>query len=119
MRPENRLNDIVYNAQDQRALTFVVAAGAEEGDAVTMTAHGTAGRGSTGNPLLGMLQKTEGDQRGTVVHEGVVTVRAATTIAAGLQTLNVNGAGAVIVGAGGRQCIVLNSSATHAVVILK
>lgn len=97
-----KINGIEYSGQWERGFTWTIAAGALKGDAVAQTAAGTAGRGASGAPLLGKLVTPEPDGRGTVMSHGVIIVAAGAGLTVGYQTLQVNGSGAVIAGAGGR-----------------
>jgi len=96
-----KINGVEYAAQYQGGYTYTLAAGAEEGDAVTQTAPGTAGRGAAGGVLLGKLVKAESDARGTVMNRGVIIVRAAAGLVAGWGLLTVDGTGAVTTAAAG------------------
>lgn len=70
---------------------------ADEGKAVTVTANDEAGYGSSGDVLLGIIGKVEGDGYGTIQDDGYVSVEYASC--AELPQLNkpvvVNGAGLV------------------------
>ena len=114
-----KFNDIEYASNGTKGgLTFTVAAGAEEGDAVTLTSAATVGRGAAGAPFVGKLVKTERDARGTVMHQDMVTVPADPALTVGYKQLVVNGAGAVNEGVGGRPGLVIGIQDGMAVIDL-
>ena len=94
---------------DDGGITYVIATGALEGEAVTLTTTATMGRGSDSDVFVGKLVKKEGDSKGTVVCHGVVVVPAAVGLTAGFKGLQVDGAGKVKAGASnaGRQALVI------------
>jgi flagellar hook assembly protein FlgD len=79
--------------------SFNLEAAVVDGDAVTVTATaGTLGRGSDGGELLGIAEKIEGDDVGTVILKGsgrVVTAVRTGAISVGYVGLQVDGTGKV------------------------
>ncbi len=101
---------IEYGGQfDDGGLTFAIADGAQVGDAVTLTATATMGRGADSAPFGGKLMKIEKDGRGTVNRHGVLVVPCDPALTIGQQGLVVDGAGKVKAGAAGagRQGLVI------------
>jgi hypothetical protein len=110
---------VEYSANGTRGgLTFGVAAGAEEGDAVTLTSAATVGRGAAGAPFVGKLVKIEKDGLGNVMHQDMVTVPANPALTVGYKLLVVDGAGMVNEGVGGRPGLVIGIQDGMAVIDL-
>lgn len=99
-------------------LTFTVAAGAQAGDAVALTAAATVGRGADGIPFVGKLVKIEKDGLGTVMHQDMVTVPADASLTPGYKSLVVDGLGKVKSAAGGRMGLVIGIQGGMAVIDL-
>lgn len=95
-----RIGKNVLNGQDVD-VTLKIANGTQEGDAVTLTADGTAGRGTDGDPLYGKVLKIENDGYGTVRRRTTLDLTYTGTFARGLKTLQVDGAGKVKVASSG------------------
>ncbi len=101
-------NGVEYASNGTRGgLTFSIAAGTEEGDAVTLTAPETMGRGAAGAPLCGKFVKLERDRLGTVMHQDMITVPANPALTTGFKLLVVDGTGAANEGVGGRPGMVI------------
>ncbi len=101
---------IEYGGQgDDGGLTFAIVDGAQAGDAVTLTAAATMGRGVDGGIFGGKLMKVEKDGRGTVNRHGVLVVPCVAGLTVGQKGLVVDGAGKVREGAAGvgRQGLVI------------
>ena len=113
-----RINNVVYAGQNRKGLTFTVAAGAVEGDAVMITAAGTVGRGTDLGVLAGKLVKLEADGKGTVDYQGVMELPFTGVLNPGIQNVVVNGAGVIKANASGRQVTVIGTSGSTAVVLL-
>lgn len=103
-----KFNNVEYAANGTKGgLTFTIAPGAEEGDAVTQVNTATMGRGAAGAAFVGKLVKVESDAKGDVMLHRMVTVRAGAGLTPGYKLLVVDGAGAVTEGAGGRPALVI------------
>lgn len=104
-----KIGNVEYGGQRQHQITYTVAAGAVEGDAVTLTAAGTVGRGADGGAYLGKLIKIEPDGKGTVICTGIINQAAVAGETFGYKGLVVDGAGKVKAGAAnaGRQALVI------------
>lgn len=101
---------VKFTEDPDREQSYNIAAGAVAGDAVTLTANGTAGRGADTNPLLGKLNRLEGDAVGNVGTQGRYEYRrTAAAVALGPVLVVVDGAGLVKTGAGGRTCTCIAS----------
>ncbi|GGB69454.1 hypothetical protein [Deinococcus soli (ex Cha et al. 2016)] len=102
-----RTGDLSFNGQTSFPAMYIDD-GTVVGDAVTHTGPGRVGRGADGQPLVGKVLKIEADRVGTVALEGAGFSDLTTvgTIATGYQTLVVDGAGKVKVGAGGTRLLV-------------
>lgn len=103
-----KLNGIEYAGQGNTGLTFVIDSGAVLGDAVAMSAAGTAGRGTADDAILGRLETKDSDGLGTVFNRGVIVVPWNGAAVFGLQNVGVDAAGKAKVSATkGRQVFVL------------
>ncbi|RJF74931.1 hypothetical protein D3875_02750 [Deinococcus cavernae] len=102
-----RSGDLVFKGQ-QFHLTKFIDAGAVAGDALTHTGEARVGRGADGAPFVAKCEKVERDGVATVAEGGAGYIDIATvgTLPLGFQTLVVDGAGKVKVGAGGTRCFV-------------
>ncbi len=76
------------------------------------------GRGAAGAPFVGKLVKIEKDQKGTVMHQDMVTVPAAAALTVGYKPLVVDGQGAVNTGPNGRMALVIGIQDGMAVIDL-
>jgi hypothetical protein len=113
-----KVNGIEYAGQHNTGLTFLLDANVAVGDAVTMTAAGTAARGAADAALLGRAETKEVDLAGTVFTRGVVVVRWTGSAVFGLQKVGVDGAGAAKVSATGKEVLVIGVSAGLAAIDL-
>ncbi len=117
-----KFGNVEYSAQRvEGGITYTIAAGAQEGDAVTLTGTATMGRGADADVFVGKLAKLEADGLGTVEAHGVITVPCVAGLAAGWQPLVVDGAGkvkAAAAGAAGRQALVIGVADDMAVIDL-
>ncbi|ULH17358.1 hypothetical protein MF271_19400 (plasmid) [Deinococcus sp. KNUC1210] len=114
-----KFNNVEYASQDENALTFTLVAGAVQGDAVTLTGNGTAGRGADGDPFYGKLNLPEGDGKGAVSRDGIVIVKYTGALTAGYRQVTVDGAGKVKPAAAtGRACWVIGVDGTYAAIDL-
>lgn len=113
-----KIGNIEYAGQHNTGLTFVLAAGAVIGDAVTQTAAGEAGRGAADAALLGKVVTSEPDARGTVFTRGVIVVPWNGAAVFGRQKVGVDGAGKAKVSATGRECQVLGVADGYAAIDL-
>lgn len=114
-------NGVEYNGQlNPGGLTYSIAEGAVEGDAVTLVSGFTMGRGADGAPFDGKLQKIEKDGLCDVDDEGVMVVRCVAGLTAGRKPLVVDGAGKIKAGAAGagRMALVIGIIGTDAIVRL-
>ena len=119
-----KINNVEYGGQDVKGLTFGLNTTGDpaEGDAVILTADGEVGLGSDTNPLYGKLAKIEQTAaltpsgKCTVERTGIINFKkTAAAIAAGPQTLVVDGAGLVKTGAGGRAVNVIGTGTIDSV----
>lgn len=76
-------------------ITLKYAAGTQVGDAVTLTANATVGRGADGDPFYGKVLVVEADGLCTVIRESNVDLAYAGSLTAGYRQLGVNGAGKI------------------------
>lgn len=114
-----KIGNIEYASQDEKALTFVIAAGTLAGDAVSVTVAGTAGRGANNDPLYGKALLPDADGKGAVNRTGIQILKYTGTLPVGYQQLVVDGAGKVKAGTGtGRWAQVIGTDGTYAVVDL-
>jgi len=93
--------------------TMATASGkaAVEGLAVTVEGNQTAGFGSIGNPLLGIIHKYEDDGFVTIQKGGIAEIATVSSTPAAGDSLVVNGAGLVSGGVG--RGIVLSADSTN------
>lgn len=114
-----KFNNVEYAGQDENALTFTLTAGTVQGDAVTLTGNGAAGRGADGDPFYGKANLPEGDAKGAVSRDGIVIVKYTGALTAGYRQIAVDGAGKVKPGsATSRWAWVIGVDGTYAAVDL-
>lgn len=97
-----KVNGIEFSGQGATGgMPYTIAAGTEEGDAVTLVSGGMMGRGADGAPFEGVVLTIEKDGRGTVGIERVLHPRCVAGLTVGRKGLVVDGAGRVKAGAAG------------------
>ncbi len=93
-------DDIAFDGLGAKYYTYkthVSITADNEGDAVTLTADGTVGLGSSGDPLIGKLFKYDDDHYGSVQTQGYATFDGVSgSLPDEKDAVVVNGAGKVI-----------------------